>query len=178
MNKLIILIIEFFKIGLFAIGGGLATIPFLKEFGLNYQYFNLDILIKMIAISESTPGPVGVNMATYVGTIVAGYLGGIIATLSLVLPSIIIICLISKFLKNAKDNQKINNIFYLLRPMVIALISAILIPIFILAFSNGTAPNLINIIIGIYLFILFKKTNCHPIFTILIAALLGIFFKI
>ena len=85
---------EFFKAGLFAVGGGLATIPFMKEIALKTGWFTLSQLTDMIAVSESTPGPMGVNCATYVGYETAGLLGGVIATLGLIAPSIIIIIII------------------------------------------------------------------------------------
>lgn len=84
---------EFFKAGLFAIGGGLATLPFLKQISLRYPWFTPNDLMDMIAVSESTPGPMGVNSATYAGFHAAGIPGAITATCSLVLPSVIIIIL-------------------------------------------------------------------------------------
>ena len=88
MSEFIRLCIEFFKTGLFAVGGGLASIPFLKEMAVKYGWFTIEDLTTMIAVSESTPGPIGVNMATYVGFHMYGLAGGIAATLSLVAPSI------------------------------------------------------------------------------------------
>ena len=83
---------EFFKTGLFAVGGGLATLPFLTQMSVSHpDWFTTQMLADMIAVSESTPGPIGVNMATYVGYTVAGIPGAIVATCSLVLPSLIII---------------------------------------------------------------------------------------
>ena len=89
------LFFEFFKIGLFAVGGGLATIPFLYALTDKYTWFTKEILGNMIAIAESTPGPVGVNMATYGGINAAGVLGGITATLGLVFPSVVIIIFVA-----------------------------------------------------------------------------------
>ena len=87
---------EFFKIGLFAMGGGLATLPFLQELGERTGWFTSLELADMIAVSESTPGPIGVNMATYAGYRGYGIMGGILATLFLVLPSLIIILMVSR----------------------------------------------------------------------------------
>ena len=95
---MVILFLEFFKTGLFAIGGGLATLPFLYDMADKYDWFTKDMISDMIAVSESTPGPLGINMATYAGFQNMGILGGIIATLGIVTPSMIIIILISKFL--------------------------------------------------------------------------------
>ena len=85
---------EFFKTGLFAIGGGMATVPFLFDISARTGWFTASELANMIAVSESTPGPIGINMATYVGFETAGILGSVIATLGLVIPSIIIIVII------------------------------------------------------------------------------------
>ena len=87
---------EFFKIGLFAVGGGPATIPYLIELTNKYDWFTLEELTNMIAVSESTPGPIGLNMATYVGYQTLGIWGGIISTFGLVLPSLVIICIIAE----------------------------------------------------------------------------------
>ena len=96
---------EFFKAGLFAIGGGLATLPFLKQISLRYPWFTPNDLMDMIAVSESTPGPMGVNSATYAGFHAAGIPGAITATCSLVLPSVIIIILVSRALDKFRDSR-------------------------------------------------------------------------
>lgn len=98
MNTFLLMCWEFFKTGLFAVGGGLATVPFLEEISTKYGWFSLSDLTTMIAVSESTPGPIGINMATYVGNHMFGVWGGVAATLSLVAPSIIIICIIARIL--------------------------------------------------------------------------------
>ena len=90
---------EFFKTGLFAVGGGMATVPFLSEMAARTGWFTQEMLADMIAVGESTPGPIGVNTATYVGYTVAGIPGGVVATLGLVLPSFIIILIVSAVLK-------------------------------------------------------------------------------
>ena len=99
------LFFEFFKAGLFAIGGGMATLPFLYDISDKTGWFTYGQLADMVAISESTPGPIGVNMATYVGFTTAGIPGSVIATLGLITPSIIIILIIAGFLKAFKDNN-------------------------------------------------------------------------
>ena len=114
---------EFFKAGLFAVGGGLATIPFMKEISLKTGWFTLSQLTDMIAVSESTPGPMGVNCATYVGYETAGILGGIIATLGLIAPSIIIIIIISKILEKFRNNKYVDAAFFGLRAASVALIA-------------------------------------------------------
>ena len=185
------LFFEFFKTGLFAVGGGLATIPFLVDIANRYDWFTQSELTNMIAISESTPGPIGVNMATYAGYR-AGYmeggpllgiLGGITATLSLVLPSIIVILIIAKFLEKFKENKIVNDVFYSLRPAVIGLLAISLLrvalPIFF-SFSGTTFLEVVHIkelvLFALLLFGVFKFKK-HPIIYIGIGALVGIIFK-
>ncbi len=134
MMTYLLLFWEFFKTGLFAIGGGLATVPFLRDIALSYpEWYDLDLLGNMIAISESTPGPMGVNMATYVGYhvgsqmfgIPGGIFGGIFTTFGLVLPSVIIIVLISKALEKFKSSPLVGSAFYTIRPAVTGMIISV-----------------------------------------------------
>lgn len=115
---------EFFKTGLFAVGGGMATLPFLYDISERTGWFTQEKLADMIAVSESTPGPIGVNMATYVGFETAGIAGAVIATLGLICPSVIIILLIARVLQQFRSNRTVDAIFYGLRPCSIALIAA------------------------------------------------------
>lgn len=116
---------EFFKTGLFAVGGGLATLPFLREIAIHHpHWFSLEALADIIAIAESTPGPVGVNASTYAGYQACGILGALVATFALILPSFCIIFFISKALKKYRDNRYVNRVFYSLRPAVTGLIGA------------------------------------------------------
>ena len=179
------LFFEFFKVGLFSIGGGLATIPFLYDLAASdYEWFTAKDVADMIAISESTPGPIGVNMATYAGYQTAGILGGIIATLGLVAPAIIIIFIVAKILNAFKDNKYVQRAFYGLRPASVGLILAALYGVVKIALINvesttmGGFFNYKAIILAVCLFILqkvFKKL--HPIALIGIAAVVGIIFK-
>ena len=121
---------EFFKAGLFAIGGGLATLPFLKQISLRYPWFTPNDLMDMIAVSESTPGPMGVNSATYAGFHAAGIPGAITATCSLVLPSVIIIILVSRALDKFRDSPLVKNGFYGLRPASAGLIFGAMLEVF------------------------------------------------
>lgn len=107
---------EFFKTGLFAIGGGMATLPFLKDIGATTGWFSQTDLMNMLAVSESTPGPVGINMATYVGYTVGGVPGAIVATIGEVTPSIIVILIVAAMLAKFRDSQYVANAFYGLRP--------------------------------------------------------------
>ena len=125
------LFLEFFKIGICAFGGGLATIPFLEELSATTSWFSLEELANMIAVSESTPGAIGVNMSTYVGyqaviqaydNVFLGFLGGMTATLSFVAPSIMIILIICQFLNKFKNSKYVNWAFYGLRAASFGLI--------------------------------------------------------
>lgn len=182
------LIYEFFKIGLFSIGGGLATIPFLSDLGVKYGWFTQNELIQMIAVSESTPGPIGINMATYVGYKTAGYFGALSATLAEVLPELIIIILISAIFQKYKDNKYVVKAFKYIRPCTFALMFTAFISIFfnsviLINKINETgnvidAFNIKTIAIFIIIYILNKKTKFHPIIYICISALLGVIFAI
>ena len=109
---------EFFKIGLFSVGGGLATIPFLYDIGRRYDWLDTAVIPDMIAISESTPGPIGINMATYTGYTAAGIFGALIASLAIILPSAIIVLLISGFLASFGRDKRSSNTMYGLRPLL------------------------------------------------------------
>lgn len=185
------LFFEFFKTGLFAVGGGMATLPFLDAMALKTGWFTQAQLVDMIAVSESTPGPIGVNMATYVGFTSAGPLGSIIATLGLVAPSIIVILIIAKFLSKFKDSPIVKSIFYSLRPTSTALIAAAGVPVVMLSLTNsdkfkasGSILDFFNfgaIILAIILFILTNKVKAtkklHPVVFIAASAILGIIFS-
>ncbi len=183
------LCIEFFKTGLFAIGGGLATLPFLYNISDKFGWYTYADLANMIAISESTPGPVGVNTATYVGNTVGGILGSLVATFSLVLPSIIIIIIISGFLKKFKDSKLVKNVFYGLRPASTALIAAagysvIKLSLFYFETYESTHQilELFNIKAILFAVILLIITNIkkvkdlHPVVFIALSAVVGILF--
>ena len=116
---------EFFKTGLFAVGGGLATLPFLMQMSQTYpQWFSIDELMQMVAISESTPGPIGVNMATYVGFHTAGIPGAVTATFALILPAFLTILVVVRILHRFQTNRRIMGGMEALRPAVTGLIAA------------------------------------------------------
>lgn len=181
------LFLEFFKTGLFSVGGGLATLPFLYQIAERYDWLPIELIPDMIAVAESTPGPIGINMATYAGFNAAGVFGGILATLSLVLPSYIIIILISRFLEKFRDSKLVDAAFYGLRPAVAGLITVAGWEIFRIALFNadlfagsGNLLDLFNfkaIILFALLFYLVKKFNKHPIVYIAGAAVVGIIFR-
>ncbi len=115
---------EFFKTGLFAVGGGMATLPFLHDMADRTGWFSAEQLTDMVAVSESTPGPIGVNMASYVGFTTAGVPGAILATLGLITPSIIVILVIAAFLRSFRENRYVNGAFYGLRPASTAMVAS------------------------------------------------------
>ena len=183
---------EFFKTGLFTVGGGMATIPFLYEMSDKYpQWFSHDDLANMIAVGESTPGPIGVNMATYVGFVtrdgaLGSVLGAVTATLGLITPSIIIILIIGLMLKSFKDNKLVNHAFYGLRPASAGLIasaglSVLLSNMFIgekiaLAFFNWKGL-ILAVVLWDFSNVIKKTKNLHPIIFIGLSALAGIVFS-
>lgn len=182
---------EFFYTGLFSIGGGLATIPFLQDMGSRTGWFTSQDLANMIAVSESTPGPIGVNMATYVGVTTAGIPGSIIATAGLVTPAIIVIIIISSILRRFQDSKYVGAFFYGLRPASTGLIATAcwsVISISLLNIpgwqANGQLLTLIDwrcllVAAATFLFSMLKPTNkLHPVFWILLSAGAGILFQL
>ncbi len=135
------LFFEFFKTGLFAIGGGLATLPFLQDMSVRTGWFTTDQLADMIAISECTPGPIGVNMATYAGFLVRGIPGAVTATLGLICPSVIVILIVARILKRFKDNKYVQAAFYGLRPASTGLIAAACLSVAVIALTVTDAGN-------------------------------------
>ena len=189
-NTLVTVVIEFFKTGLFAVGGGLATIPFLQDLARSdYGWFNEEKLGVMVAIAESTPGPIGVNMATYAGYnagfgelgVLGGILGGITATMGLVTPSIIVIILVAGFLKAFKENEYVKGAFSGIRPVVTALVLfavyGIIKPIF---YANGEfAIPVIAISVVVFALMFIKKLKkLHPAFWLALGAVAGILLKL
>ena len=134
------LFMAFFRTGLFAVGGGLATIPFLEHMGETTGWFTQTELANMIAISESTPGPMGINMATYAGFTVAGPLGTVCAVLGLITPSVIIILVVAHFLAKFRHSRAVDAVFYGLRPASCALIAAAGVSVVCLALVDLSAP--------------------------------------
>lgn len=188
MMQLVLLYWEFFKTGLFAIGGGLATLPFLYEMSAKTGWFTVDDISNLIAVSESTPGPMGVNMATYTGFTTAGIPGALIASLGLITPSVIIIILVSQILEKFKTNKYVQYAFYGLRAASTALIAVAGCSVAKVAFLNipgyQASRNLAalfswkSIVLALVIYVGIKKWNKHPILYILIAAIAGILFRI
>ena len=177
----LVLVWEFFKIGLFAVGGGPATIPFLMDLIDKYHWYTEEEFTNLVAISQSTPGPVGINMATYSGYLAGGVLGGILATIFIVLPSVIIILIIAKGLEKFKENTLVKGIFFGLRPVVAGLIttSALgIIKIALLVQQDGrTSIDLTTLFLFLIIFVLMqvpKLKKLHPGIWMLGAAIAGL----
>ncbi|MFI3252124.1 MAG: chromate transporter [bacterium] len=194
LDLFIELFVEFFKIGLFSIGGGAATIPFLEDLVVTKGWFSYSELLNFIAIAESTPGAIGVNMATFAGfltvsgTTVEKILGAIAATLGLVTPSVIIIIFISFWLDKFKQSKIVQYIFYGLRPASVALITAALYtlayPLIINTVDTSSGFNILelvnikNALIAVVLGIMIFKHKMHPLFYIALSAVIGIMLKL
>ena len=181
------LFIEFFRAGLFAVGGGLATLPFLYDISTRTGWFTHAQLADMVAVSESTPGPIGVNMATYVGFTTAGLPGAVIATLGLITPSVIVILLVVRILDKFSSNHYVQDAFYGLRPASIGLIAAALFLVVKIALLNvkafaasGSFSDLFNlkaIILAVILYFAMKKISLHPVFFLAVSAVIGILLR-
>ena len=191
---------EFFKTGLFAVGGGMATLPFLKDIGQSTGWYTYTDLMNMLAVSESTPGPIGINMATYVGFTVRGVPGAIIATLGEITPSIIVILIVAAMLKKFRDSKLVNNAFYGLRPASTGLIGAACVAVvlevltyvtvqtptgsMVNSFSLAEGSGLLNwpgLLLAAVLLVLtnwVKPTKkLHPIVFIALSAVVGVVFR-
>lgn len=169
---------EYFKIGFFAVGGGMATIPFLLHLNEKFpNWFSLEELTNMIAVSESTPGPIGVNVATFVGHKVYGILGSIVATFGLIAPAFIIIVLISKFLMIYWDKKEVKSFFSFIKPVAIALIFYAFTRLFSLCLvPNGELQIFQLVIFAVFFVLIYFLKKIHPIIWIILGALFGIFF--
>ncbi len=180
----IILFFIFFKVGLFTIGGGLAAIPLLQEEVLTRGWLSIEAFYDMVAVSESTPGPIGANIATYVGFSQLGVIGSVVATLGLVTPSVIIIILIAKYVMHYRDNKYVDAVFVGLRPAVTGLILtaaysvAVKTLVDIELFKNTNLLKDLFNIKAIVMFVLFYyavyKWKKHPIYYILAAGVIGV----
>jgi len=176
---------EFFKIGLFAIGGGMATIPFLAKLAVKTGWFTELDLLNMIAVSESTPGPIGVNTATYVGYHIGGFAGACISTLGLITPSIIVILIVSQALKKFGDSPYVKAMMYGLRAASAGLIAAALVArvtlLYPAAWKAGNYSQMFNwrsiIMAVILLFLTRKYSKVHPIVFLGISAVVGVLLK-
>ncbi len=166
------LILEFFKIGLFSFGGGYTTIPFLYHISEVYHWYSLDELTQMVAVASITPGPVGINVATYAGLKSAGILGSLLATTAEMLPSLFLVIIVSKLLKKFSDNFYVKSIIETLKPISCALLTAVAIGLLKPSLSDIKAMILLA-----FLLVISWKSKKDPLFYILLSAVLGVLIK-
>ena len=169
----ITLFYQFFLIGLLAIGGGAATVPFLFDLSRKYGWFSLSELSDMIAVSESTPGPVGVNMATFAGFQAAGILGGVVATFGLILPSLIVIIAVSKLMRRIQAQENMNDFFNTLQVAASALILFATYHIAVLCDHNILNFAVFGFVLA--LMFVYKKS---AVFYLVLSGTLGIVLKL
>ena len=180
---------EFFKAGLFAIGGGMATIPFLQEMARIYGWFTEADLLDMIAVSESTPGAIGINIATYAGYKSYGTPGAILATLSLITGPIIIVLIISRMIAKFKNSRTIKNMFTTIRPATAGLILGAMSSVMVLTLFNvdlfKASGNIMDLfkpipiaLFAVFLFALLKYKKIHPLAIIGISVIMGMVFAL
>ena len=162
------LFLQFFHIGLFSFGGGYATLPFLYHIAETQKWFTVQQLTDMIAVSSITPGPVGVNVATFAGFITSGILGALIATTAVILPSFIIVILISKVLEQFKTNKHVQAAIYALKPAGCGLLAAVGIDMFV----NNV--NFLGMIFLALLFLISRLKKHDPLFYLGISAIFGV----
>lgn len=183
------LFFEFAKIGLFTVGGGMACIPFLMELSQKTAWFSEAQLLDMIAISESTPGPIGINMATFAGYTTAGIPGAIIATLGIVMPALVIVLTIAKVLEQFRDNKYVLGAMYGLRPASTGLIASAGVTVAIMSLVNVEAfkakewLSVVDpkaIVLAAILWLMTNKIKqtkkLHPVALIAASAVVGIIF--
>ena len=184
------LFLEFFRTGLFAVGGGMATLPFLYDMAERTGWFTAAQLADMIAVSESTPGPIGVNMATYVGFVSGGVLGALVATVGLITPSVIVILIVAAFLKSFRDNKYVNAAFYGLRPASTAMVASAGVTVVMATFLRGEIAAATDLLAAIdwkcvalaaVLLVLTRwvkpTKKLHPIVFIALSAVIGVVLK-
>ena len=165
----LLLITEFFKIGLFSFGGGYATIPFLYHISNTYNWYSLTELSQMVAVASITPGPVGINVATYAGLKTAGVLGSLCATISEILPSLILVLIVAKLLKKFNENFYMKSIIETLKPISCALLVSVAIGLI-----KPEINDIKSMILLAILLLLSWKSKKDPLFYILISAIIGV----
>lgn len=185
------LFFEFFKTGLFSVGGGLATLPFLYNMADSTGWFSREMVVDMLAVSESTPGPIGVNMATYVGFEVGGVFGAVVATIGIVSPSVIVILIIASFMQRFRDSFFVSSALYGLRPASVGLIAAAGASVCVMTLLNtplfaetGLFADLINWRSLLLACVIWVMTNLigptkklHPFFFVAVSAAVGVVFS-
>lgn len=167
------LALEFFKIGLFSFGGGYATIPFLYHISQEFNWYSLEELTQMTAVASITPGPVGINVATYAGLKTSGVLGSLIATFSEMLPSLILVLIVAKLLKKFSNNFYVQSVVETLKPISCALLVSVAVGVL-----KPEIYSLKAMILLAFLLLLSWKSKKDPVFYILIAGVSGVIFQI
>ena len=176
------LFLTFLSIGAFTFGGGYAMLPLIQKAVLDNEWLTEEAMVNFIAVSESTPGPFAVNIATYVGMETGGFLGAVCATLGVVVPSFVIILIVARVYKQFQESNIVKGCMSGLRPTVIGLIGAAVLTIGKTVFfpdgfslANISAYNIIVslVICALGIFLIFKK-KVHPIVLIVVSAVLGI----
>ena len=187
---------EFFKIGLFSVGGGMATLPFLYDISEKTGWFTKAQVADMLAVSESTPGPIGINMATYVGYTVGGLPGSLIASIGIIIPGIVLVLIITRVLTKFRNNRYVEGAFYGIRPASVGLIAAAGLMVCEITFlGDGTVSSLLSgdlsgmagildwkaVALAAVLLILTRwvgpTKKLHPVIFIAISAVIGIVFS-
>ena len=167
------LICEFFKIGLFSFGGGYATIPFLYHISEVYGWYSIEELTQMVAVASITPGPVGINVATYAGLKTAGVLGSLSATVFEMLPSLILVLIVAKLLKKFSDNFYVKSTIATLKPISCALLVSVAVGLI-----RPELQDLKAMVLLAFLLLLSWKSKKEPLFYILISAIIGVILSI
>ena len=181
------LFFEFAKVGLFSVGGGLATMPFLQRMGEATGWFTNTDLTMMVAVSESTPGPIGINMATYVGFLIAGLPGAVVAVLGEITPSVVVILMIARVLQKFRQSKTVDWVFYGMRPASTALIASACLSLAVTVFLlvGGTTEHTfaihwpaVALCAAVFLSLQHKKLKkLHPVVFIVLSAVVGAVFR-
>ena len=167
------LALEFFKIGLFSFGGGYATIPFLYHISQEYGWYTLEELKRMVAIASITPGPIGINVATFAGLKTAGILGAVLATISEMLPSLLLVILVAKFLKEYSDDYYVKSSIETLKPVSCALLLSVVIDLL-----KPQLGDIKALVLLFFLLLISYKSKKDPIIYMLIAGVVGIIMRV
>ncbi|MDR1899072.1 MAG: chromate transporter [Treponema sp.] len=182
--KFLVLFAEFFKIGLFSVGGGLATLPFLYELAEKYDWFGREKVADFLAVAQSAPGAVGVNMGAQAGFMAAAAGGALLAVLGLITPSIIVIIIVARMFRSFKENKTVAAVFSGLRPAAVGLLTAAGLGVWKLALVDAGAPVWYKMIrprealIFAAVFVLLRKFRIHPVIYIAAAGALGLALKL
>lgn len=188
ISGLLFLFCVFFYVGLFAVGGGLVAASFMQQILVErYHLISAEKFYSMLAISESTPGPIGINLATYCGTELYGPIGGIVVTLGEILPSLIIIMIVARFFMNMQKKPVVQAAFSGLRPATSGMVLVAAMNIFLLALLNIPSFKITGVLLDLFrwksvvfyiisLFVLFRFRKVHPVFIVIAGAFFGILF--